>query len=88
MACTSSQKKLNLGHYLKETKFNEEQIRGIYDYFCKFANDELHLDFPEFKRSLGVLGAKSHDFICRRIFNLIDSSRKLEVINLFNRDLI
>ena len=80
MACTSTSKKLNISNYLKTTKFNEDQIWNIYNYFCKFANDDLHLNFPEFKRSLGVLGAKSHDFICRRIFSLIDTEKRFEVI--------
>ena len=79
MACVSNPKKLNIQYYLKATKFNDAQIRDIYAYFCKFANDELYLNFTEFKKSLGVLGAKSHDFICRRIFTLIDINRKFEV---------
>ena len=79
MACTSSSKKINLTTFQKTTKFNEVQILNIYNYFCKFANDDLHLNFPEFKRSLGVLGAKSHDFICRRIFSLIDTEKRFEV---------
>ena len=81
MACASNiNKKLNISYYLKSTKFNEEQIRNIYSYFCLYANEELYINFAEFKRSLGVLGAKSHDFICRRIFNLIDINRKFEVL--------
>jgi Ca2+-binding EF-hand superfamily protein len=89
MACNSNNpKKLNVSYYLKSTKFNEEQIRGIYTYYCKYANDELYLNFSDFKKSLGVLGAKSHDFICRRIFNLIDTNRKFEVISQFTSDLI
>ncbi len=83
MACVSNSKKLNISFYLKATKFNEDQIFNIYNYFCKFANDELYLNFNEFKRSLGVLGAKSHDFICRRIFNLIDINRRFEVTYKF-----
>ena len=79
MACTSNTKRINLNSYTKTTKFDEEQIRNIYEYFCKYASDGLILNFSEFKMSLGVLGAKSHDFICRRIFYLIDTDRKFEV---------
>lgn len=80
MACVSNiNKKIDLSYFLKATKFNEEEIRNIFKYFSQFANDENYVKFNEFKRSLGVLGAKSHEFICQRIFNLIDVNKKSEV---------
>ncbi len=36
----------------------------------------------EFRMSLGVLGAKSCDFIFRRIFELIDGNKNMKVIQI------
>jgi Ca2+-binding EF-hand superfamily protein len=79
MACKGNTKRFDISYFLKSTKFDELQIRSIYNYFLSFANEEQYIQFNDFKRSLGVLGAKSHDFISKRIFTLIDIQNSSEV---------
>ena len=83
MSCKST-KKINFAQYLTTTSFKEDQIKNLYEYFCKYSSDSLHLNLKEFRMSLGVLGAKSCDFIFRRIFELIDGNKNMKV-RFFNK---
>ena len=75
----SSNKKLNYNQYLNTTSFKEDQIKNLYECFCKYSSDKITMNMKEFRMSLGVLGAKSCDFIFRRIFELIDGNKNMKV---------
>lgn len=78
MACTSNS--ANFSHFTKTTKFKESQIKNFYLYFKKYAKETPNkLNYSEFKSSLGILGSKSNDFICIRLFDMLSDkiSQKL-----------
>ena len=79
MNCASSIKKINLSQYLSTTSFKQDEINSIHEYFCKYSSDKMTLNLKEFRMSLGVLGAKSCDFVFRRIFELIDDNKNMKV---------
>ena len=62
---------INFEKYKFLTKFGEEEIKDIYILFNKYSKNKIHLNFQEFRNSLGVLGSKSSDWICRRMFDII-----------------
>lgn len=81
----SSLKKVYFSQFLTTTSFKLDQIKNIYEYFCRYSKDSLTLNLKEFRMSLGVLGAKSCDFIFRRIFELIDDNKNMKVKKNLNK---
>lgn len=70
MACTSST--VNFSQFTKSTKFKESQIKNFYLYFKKYTKESSnHLNYMEFKNSMGILGVTSNDYICQRLFDLL-----------------
>ena len=70
MSCYSN--KLNFSKYTEFTKFKEGQIKSFYAYFKKYSSNGESLTYYEFKHSLGIMGSKSNEFVCNRLFELID----------------
>jgi Ca2+-binding EF-hand superfamily protein len=70
MSCYSHN--LNFSKYTTFTQFKENQIKSFYQYFKKYSANGESLTYREFKHSLGILGAKSNEFVCNRLFELID----------------
>jgi Ca2+-binding EF-hand superfamily protein len=85
MSCYSSD--INFNKYKTGTKFNESQIRSFYNYFKRYSNGGDALRYNQFKNSMGILGSKSNDFVCNRLFQLIDINCGNCVI-FFNSDKI
>ena len=69
----------NFSKYTKNTKFKESEIKNFYMYFKRFCSDGETLNLDEFKRSLGILGSNKRNFICERLFQLIDKEEKQRV---------
>jgi Ca2+-binding EF-hand superfamily protein len=91
MACTSNS--MNFSNFTKSTKFKESQIKNFYLYFKKYAKETPNkLNYSEFKSSLGILGSKSNDFICIRLFDMLSDKKSqklsfgsyLKFMNLVN----
>jgi len=61
----------NFDKYKQVTKFKEDEIKDIYNYFNTYSKNKVNMNLLEFRNSLGVLGSKSSDWICRRMYNLI-----------------
>jgi len=57
---------------IKTTKFKPNEIKSFYLYFKKFCNNNETLNLLQFKRTLGILGYNNDNFICERLFQLID----------------
>jgi Ca2+-binding EF-hand superfamily protein len=78
MSCYSSN--VNFSKYTKFTQFKEGQIKSFYNYFKKYSSNGESLTYREFKNSLGILGSKSNEFVCNRLFELIDEHNVDKVI--------
>ncbi len=74
MSCHSSE--INFNKYTSTTKFNESQIKSFYNYFKRYSNGTDALRYNQFKNSLGILGSKNNDFVCTRLFQLIDINKE------------
>jgi len=64
---------------IKNTKFKQNEIKNFYMYFKKFSTDGNTINKEEFKRSLGILGCNNKNFICDRLFELIDRDNNSRV---------
>lgn len=53
-----------------QNKFTTEELEIISQRFYQLCNDEVTMNYEQFRRGLGLLG-REDSFICR-IFNLID----------------
>ena len=60
-------------------KFKPSEIKNFYIYFKKFSKNGESINIEEFKRSMGILGYKKGNFICERLFDLIDKEGKGKV---------
>lgn len=65
---------------IKNTKFKQNEIRNFYMYFKKFSTNGDTINLEQFKRSLGILGCNNKNFICDRLFELIDRENNKRVI--------
>lgn len=63
-----------------KTKFKPSEIRNFYQYFKKFSSDGDSINLIQFKKSLGILGYNKNNFICKRLFDLIDKENNGKVI--------
>ena len=78
MSCSDSN--VDFEKYTKTTKFKQVQIKSFYNYFKKYTQDSDFLNYNQFKNSLGILGSKNNDFVCSRLFLLIDINQEKRVI--------
>ena len=62
------------------SKFKPSEIKNFYNYFKKFSNNGESINIDQFKRSLGILGYNKGNFICERLFELIDREQKGKVL--------
>ena len=60
-------------------KFKPSEIKNFYKYFKKFSNDSDYINIEQFKKSLGILGYNRRNFICERLFELIDKKKSGKV---------
>lgn len=65
---------------IKNTKFKQNEIRNFFMYFKKFSINGETINLEQFKRSLGILGCNNKNFICDRLFDLIDRDNNKRVI--------
>jgi len=72
----------NFGKYKLSTKFNEEEIEETFSYFNKYTKNKTLMNFQEFKNSLGVIGSKSYDWVCKRMYDLIRIDNSETVCNI------
>lgn len=61
------------------TKFKQSEIKNFYIYFKKFSNNGETINLEQFKKSLGILGYNKNDFICKRLFDLMDKDNRRKV---------
>lgn len=71
-----------------DIKFKSFEIKNFYIYFKKFSKNGETIDINEFKKSLGILGYKKGNFICERLFDLIDVEKKGKVKKFINKDFL
>jgi len=55
------------------TNFKPSEIKNFYSYFKKLSNNGEPINQDQFKKSLGILGYNKNNFICNRLFDLIDN---------------
>jgi Ca2+-binding EF-hand superfamily protein len=60
-------------------KFKPSEIKNFYQYFKKITNNKNYINLEQFKKSLGILGYNRGNFICERLFDLIDKDRSKKV---------
>ena len=62
-------------------KFKPSEIKNFNKYFKKFSNNTDFINIEQFKKSLGILGYNRRNFICERLFQLIDENKTGKVKN-------
>lgn len=65
---------------MKSVNFKTQEIKNFYNYFKRISNGSNSIDYTQFKRSFGILGNSEEEFVCKRLFYLIQKQNSERVI--------